>query len=444
MATRRFHYFSPARILLLSVIGMIVLGALLLSLPVCRTVYMTPVDLLFTSAAVTCVTGFLTVPMTNFTSIGKIIILIQMQIGGLGIITLTLFLMSLFLNLNFSTQLMAGQLLDLDSWKNIKKTIFFIMGFTLSLELVGALILFIHMYPVYPLTTALFFSVFHSVSAFCHAGFSLFPDNFVIYKNSSSILLPIAFIILWSSLGFLAWYEIIQALRDWPSKKRFVISLHTKLVLFITLILVSLGTIIYLFLEYNNTFAGLSPSMRVVNAFFNAVAARGTGLTTIDVALLESATLLIIMILAFIGSSPGSPGSGIKTTTFAVFYSTIRSAIFGRASVSLYGRKIATDQINRTLSIVALSIAWLIFALFLLLITDSDKSFIDVLFELISSFATLGLSTGVTPQLSIAGKYIIIITMIVGRVGSLAVFLALFRIPKKTEFTYPEERIMLG
>jgi trk system potassium uptake protein TrkH len=444
MATKRFQHFSPARILLLSVIGTILLGAFILSLPICRTTYMAPVDLLFTSTAVTCVAGFLTVPIQHFTLIGQLVILIQMQIGGLGIVTLTLFLMSLFLNLNFSTQLMAGQLLDLDSWKNIKKTIFFIMGFTLSLELIGALIFFIHMYPHFPLRTSIFFSIFHSVSAFCHAGFSLFPDGFSVYKNIPSVLLPIAIIILCSSLGFLAWYEILKACKDWSIKQRFIVSLHTKLVLFITFILVSLGTIAYFLIEYNNTLISFSPMMSLVNAFFNAVCARGTGYSTTNVSFLENATLLVIMVLAFIGSSPGSPGSGIKTTTFAVFYSTIRSAIAGRSSVSLYGRKIATDQINRTLSIVALSITWITIGLFILLLTDSDKRFIDLLFELISAFSTLGLSTGITVNLSTLGKYIIIMTMVIGRVSTLAVFLALFRIPQKTEFTYPEERIMLG
>ncbi|MCA9770101.1 hypothetical protein KC460_01905 [Candidatus Dependentiae bacterium] len=444
MAPIRIAHFSPARILLLSVITTIIIGALILSLPICRKVYMAPIDLLFTSTAVTCVAGFLTVSLTDFTTVGHTVILILMQIGGLGIVTLTLFLMSLFLRLNFSTQLMAGQLLDLDSWKNIKNVIFFIMGFTLLLELISAVSIFYVIRNDYSLGRALFLSAFHAASGFCHAGFSLFPNNFALYKESPLMLIPMTLVIFASSLGFLAWYEIIRGLRQWRKKKRFVISLHTKLVLFISFTLVFLGTTLFLLVEYKNTLSGLSPFISSINALFNIVASRGTGFTTVNVANLHNASLFLFMVLTFIGSSPGSPGSGIKTTTFAVFFSTVKSAIASRPSVSLYGRKIAKDQVDRALSIIALSLAWLLIAMFLLLLTDSDKPFIDMLFELLSAFGTLGLSTGITQNLSYWGKHIIITTMVLGRVGSLAFFLALFSIPRKTEFTYPEERIMLG
>lgn len=445
MAPLRIAHFSPARILLLSALGTIIIGAVILSLPMCRNVYIPFFDLLFTSTSATCVAGFSTVPLENFTKIGQLVLLIQIQIGGLGLVTLTLFLMSLFVRFNFSTQLIAGQLLDLDSWRNIKKVIFFIIGFTALLECIGALFIFSVIHRDYTIHQALFLSLFHAVSGFCHAGFSLFPHNFIPYQNSPLMLIPLSIIILASSLGFLVWYELLHAFWQWVQGKRCALSLHTRVVLFISVVLIVIGTILFFFVEYNNTLRDLPFLSKIINAFFNTVCARGTGFTTFNMVQLQYATLLLVMVLAFIGSSPGSPGSGIKTTTFAVLCATIKSAIVDRSSVFIYGRRIPVDQVHRTLAIIALSIAWIMIALFILLITDANQSFIAIFFELVSAFSTLGLSTGITYQLSSLGKYLIMITMIFGRIGSLAFFLALFKLPrKKVDFTYPEERIMLG
>jgi trk system potassium uptake protein TrkH len=445
MTSKRMgHFFSPARILLLSLMGTIIISMFILWLPVCRKTSISLVDLLFISTSAICGTGLSPISLHDFTTIGHIALLIMMQIGGLGIITLTIFLVSLFLQLNFSTQLIFGQLLDLDSWKHIKRIIFFIIGSTLIAECISTICIFLTIHHEYSLKTALFLSIFHAVSGFCHAGFSLFPDSFVTYQNSPMMLLPMIVLIFASSIGFLVWYEILRILYAWQLSKRHLVSLHTKLVLLISLVLVGVSTLLFFAVEYNHSLRGFTFFMKIINALFNVVCARGTGFITIDLAELEYATLLLFMVLAFIGSSPGSPGSGIKTTTITVLYSTIKSAIVGQSSVFLYRRKIPMDQVYRALAIAALSISWIVIALFLLLLTDSGKSFIAILFELISAFGTVGLSLGITEKLSILGKCIIMITMVLGRIGSLAFFLALCKIPKKSDFTYPEERIMLG
>ena len=200
----------------------------------------------------------------------------------------------------------------------------------------------------------------------------------------------------------------------------------------------------YWSLEHNHTLADVSWFGSFVNAIFNGVAARGTGFSTVNITEISLALILVIMICAFIGSSPGSTGSGIKTTTLAIFMATIRSALTDRGSIELYGRRIAKDQIYKSLAIVALSAIWILMATFVLLITEPDWSFIAVFFEVVSAFATLGLTLGSTASLSTFGKIVIMFTIIMGRIGILTLILAFRKSHDTVEFSYPEERVMLG
>jgi trk system potassium uptake protein TrkH len=212
----------------------------------------------------------------------------------------------------------------------------------------------------------------------------------------------------------------------------------------ITFITILVGTFLFFWLERDHTLNHLSPLTALINSLFITVSARGIGFSTLSVASLTYASGLLIMALAFIGSSPGSPGSGVKTTTFAVLCAFIKSTLREDQSVLLYGRKVARDQLNRAITIVVLAISWIIIALFLMLICESHFAFFDLLFELVSAFGTLGLSTGITPHLHTSGKVIIMITTLVGRVGVISFLLSLLPFHPKKEFSYPEERIMLG
>ena len=372
--------------------------------------------------------------ISNFTPFGHTMLLILIQIGGLGLITLTLFLMSFFIRFGFATQLMAGQLLDLESWKNIKTILFFIVLITLCIETIGTLLIFGSIYKDYALSQAFFLSVFHAVSSFCDAGLSLFPQGYITHKDNFTLLLSVSCIMTFSGLGFLTWFDIMQCMKTFKQRKKNHLTLHSKIVILMTFILITSSVLLYWILERHNTLLSLSMPLGLINALFNGIALRGTGFTTIPIDQLQLATLLLIMIMAFIGSSPGSTGSGIKVTTFAILIATIKSAIKGQTIVTIMGRTIPKDQTYKAMAIIVLGCCWILITTFCLLITEQGMSFLDILFESVSSFATLGLSTGITPYLSSIGKFFIIISMIIGRVGALSLVLAFWKKHENPEF----------
>lgn len=440
---RSIVHFSPARIIVSSIILTLVCGALLLKLPFCHTTGISWIDALFTATSCLCICGLSTVPFTGFTFFGQSILLVLIQIGGLGLVTLTFFLMSFFVKFGFTTQVMAGQLMELESWKDIKKLIFFIICFTALIEFFGACTTFISIYPDYSLARALFLSVFHAASTFCDAGISLFPQGMISYKTHYMMLLIDSCIMIAAGLGFITWYELYRYGKSLYQKKRFHISLQTNIVLSMTCCLAVLSIVLYWMLERHNALSGMSPFLTFINAVFNGVAIRGTGLATVNAHQLQLATILLIMILSFIGSAPGSTGSGIKVTTFAVFLATVQAAILGRSGVSITGRSIARDQVFKAVSIVALSLCWIVITTFFLLITE-EWPFLDILFEAVSAFATLGISFGISASLTVVGKLFIIASMIVGRISALTLLLAFYKRHETADFSYPEERIILG
>jgi trk system potassium uptake protein TrkH len=443
MAPRQIAHFSPGRILLISLCCAITIGAFLLSLPMARFVPMSWIDLFFTSASVTCVTGLLTVPLADFTPFGQCIILCLMQIGGIGLITLSLFLMSLFIEFGLGAQILAGKLLEFESWKNMKSMLFFIINLTLTIELIGALIFLPILLYDYQLPKALFLSIFHAVSSFCDAGLTLFPSGMVSYQASWPMLLTTSVLMLLGGIGFITLHELLEYAKLRRAGIRSHLSLHTKIVLWMTLLIVSTSVVLFWVLERNNTLSSMSTPLGILNAFFNAISSRSTGFTTISTFELNAATIFMILIIAFIGSSPGSTGSGIRTTTFALFLATIKSAIMGQPFVHIKGRRIPLDQIFKAVSIVALSQAWITATIFCLLITEKGWDFFNIVIEVVSAYTTLGFDTGGTPHLSFAGKIFIIAAMIIGRVGSLTVVLALKKKMDTADFKYPEERVML-
>lgn len=435
--------FSPGRTILISVLAAIFFGTLLLLLPGSRKESIPIIDLIFTATSLTTVTGLQTVPLTSFSPFGQCLILLMMQIGGLGLITLTIFILSIFVQLGLTTQMLAGQILELESWKNIKNLLFFIFKFTIFFEGLGAVITFFTIHHDYSFIHAIFLSIFHAISSFCDAGFTLFPDGMIGYNNNPVMLITTSILMLFGGLGFITWHELLSYFSNMMQKKRRHLSLYSKIVLSTSATLITSTGILYWILERHNTFAHMTPSIAFLNTVFNAIASRSTGFVTVHATELQVATLFIVMIIAFIGSSPGSTGSGIKTTTFAVFLTTVKSAVMGQNSVQIKGRRIPKDQVYKAMAIISLSIGWILVTTFCLLITESRWEFFDIFFEVVSAFATLGISTGITPFLSLTGKIFIIITMIIGRIGSLTVMLALRRKPETQEYQYPEERVML-
>lgn len=444
---KHLSHFSPGKIILYSVFITIALGTLALSLPLARVQPIAFIDLLFTAASSTCVTGSYTVALDNFTQFGHIILLILMQIGGIGLITLTIFLLSFFIDFGFAHQVMVGQIMELESWKNVNRLIIFIILSTIFIEAVGALCVFMAIKDAYPLGQALFLSIFHAISSFCNVGVLLIPNEFFIH--SYWLLSVTALLMTIGGLGFITWREILYYLRSWQQKKRYVFSLHSKIVLYGTFGMIITAALIFLILEHDNTYADMGYLKRVAHALFQAVSFRSGGFTIFAINSLALPTLFFIVFIMFIGTSPVSTGSGIKITTITVFLATIKAAITNRTSVEIRSRRIAMDQVYKAIAIIALSMAWIGVTILFLLITETGWGFFAIFFETVSTFSNVGISTGLTKNISTIGKAFLIITMIVGRVGSLTLLLALRqialrKIPDATGFTYPEERVMLG
>lgn len=445
MAIKTLAHFSPGRTILLSIFVTILIGTLLLSLPIARKTEIPIIDLLFTATSATCVTGLFTVPLQHLTTFGQCVILCLIQIGGLGLITMTLFFMSLFVNLGLTTQLMAGQLLEIESLHHIRKILFFIIGLTIAIELTGAIFIFAAIRHDYTFLKACFLALFHSVSSFCNAGISIFPNEMIHYNTNLLMLNTTMLLVFCGGLGFITWREILLNMHAWLKRKRIVFSLQTKLVLMGTSITIFFLAALFWILEHDNAFAGMSPIATIINALFQSVAMKSTGFLTIAIDQLQLASILLIMIYSFIGSAPGSTGSGVKITTFILLIAIIKAGLENKQAVEIKGRRIARDQMLKAITIIALSLFWIFFSLFLLLITEERIRFIELVLEAVSAFTNLGLSTGITPHLSLAGKLFIMCSMIIGRIGSVTLILALRKAKKEVvEFSYPEERVMLG
>lgn len=451
MSKNKLIDISPAHIILFSFFILILCGTLLLALPIAHIIPMSFIDLFFTATSATCVTGLFTIPLSNFTLFGKTVILGLIQIGALGLATMSLFIISLFIDLGLGTRFMAGQLFELDSWKNIKRILIFTFASTFILEILGAIIFFSIFYAQYPLRNALFYSVFHSISSFCNAGVSFFhfltEQNLDIYKTNYRFLATTTFLTFFGGLGFITWHEILTRVRAYfSSSKHHRFSLHSTIIIYGSAIMFTTTAILFWLLEHNNTLKNLTFMQSIANTVFHAVSFKSCGFILASLVDFMPATLFLILLVGLIGSSPGSTGSGVKITTFALFISVVKSAINGRTSVEAFERELPLDQIYKAIAVISLSIGWILFTTFCLLLTEKSWSFLDVFFETVSAFSNVGFSLKGTQKLSELGKIFIMTTMFIGRIGSLTFILGLKLRTKKdaTDFSYPEERVMLG
>lgn len=443
--SRRSIY--PGQLILLSLLTAIGLGTAAL---VVSSAYPHPValiDLAFTATSAVCVTGLSTIPFSEFSSLGQVILLLLIQIGGLGLITITLFFMYFLVNIGLSGSIIASQILEIDSWRDVRRMTAMIILFTLVCESIGTLVLYMLVHTTHHGYAAWFFALFHAVSAFCNAGIVLSSDIVHIYGASPYFLLTIGALMLAGGLGFFTWFELGKAFQNCMQRKRFHLSLHSLLTLKISAALITITTLCYLLLERTHSLADESFISALGIAFFHAISFRSAGFLIVpSIFLLSPATVLFLFIIAFIGSGAGSTGSGIKITTFAVFIAAIKSAITGRNEVEIAHRTMAHDQVYKAIAIIALSLGWIVMSTFLLLITETSQTLGNLFLESISAFSCLGVSMDVTPTLSPLGKIIIMASMIAGRVGSLTLLLSLkMQKPESSYgFSYPEERVLLG
>lgn len=447
MQTRKSFFSSPGRTILISMLATIIVGSLLLYSDWAHIGSLSYIDALFTATSSTCVTGLLTVPLTQFTLFGQSIIMLLMQIGALGLISLTVFLLSLFMNLGLTAAHMTEEILEVGGTRRSRDMLFFIMIFTGIIESIGCIATFITIHRHYSLGKAIFYSLFHTISSFCNAGFVIFPHEDQVAPTIVShpaLMIITALLVLVGGLGFVVWSEIVRYVRSWSSHKHFHFSLHSKIVFSMTAYLVIFMSSMTFVLEYLHQFLAHPSFSLILASLFDGICLRSAGFTTIEFSAIHLATLFTIMIISFIGSSPGSTGSGIKTTTFAIFLAAIKSTLSRRTWVEIKQRSIANDQVFKAMAIFALSLCWLASTIFLLLLTEQGWRFIDIMSEAFAAFTNLGLSTGITPYLSVKGKFLLIFSMLIGRIGSLTLLLAFKKQQTKAGFHYPEERILMG
>ena len=445
---------SPASFLLLSFMTAMLAGAFLLMLPLSTTSgNITFIDALFTATSAVCVTG-LTVLDTGayFTLFGQIVILLLIQLGGLGIMTVSVVLFQ-FLGkiISFKHRMAMQETFAHTPRKDIYRLIKSIFVFTLLVEGTGAVLLFFHWKNEFSAIKAIYMAVFHSVSAFCNAGFGLFNNNLMNYTGSYLLNFTICALIVLGGIGFPVVFEIYN-LAVKKRGARVKVSVQTKSVLVTTFILIASGTLLFFLLEPNNSLKGLTLTENILASLFQSISSRTAGFNTVDLSLLSDSAASILILLMFIGASPGSCGGGIKTTTLFVLFSLIKNRIRGNTTVNVFKKTLGKESLSKSVSIFLLSISLVTLVLFLLLLSDhfghkeiqNADRFISYLFEVVSAFGTVGLSMGATSAINSLGKFLLIITMLIGRVGVLTFSYVITTAEALKGIEYAEENLMVG
>jgi trk system potassium uptake protein TrkH len=446
-ASREERRFQPAQLLAISFMVAILIGTLLLALPFStQSGQISFVDALFTATSAVCVTG-LTVKDTStyFSTAGQLILLILFQLGGLGIMSFsTLILFVAGKKVSIKDRIIIQEGYAWSKIKNVKVLLRNIFVYALIIELVGTLFLYLHWCQKFSGQRAFFESVFHSVSAFCNAGFSLSSDSFIACRGDLWLNLILMTLIVLGGLGFLVLQEFKEVIVALIERKKVRISLHTKLVLTLTSILI-VGSALSLFvIEGNRAMLGFGMKEKILASFFQAVTARTAGFNTMALNSLSVASVFMLITLMFIGASPGSTGGGVKTSTAGVIFAFLRSRIHARESISLFYRTLPLDLVIKAFAVITLSIGLIFLAVFIFFIAQPDESMKRVFFEVVSAFGTVGLSLGITPKLSGLGKTVLVLTMFIGRIGPLTLLYAFSRRRAYGKFEYVEESVMIG
>lgn len=456
-------YFNPTILFVISFLFLILIGTLLLMLPKAGAEYpLRFIDALFMATSAVCITGLSTIDVaTVFSPFGHTVLLILIQLGGLGIMTFTGFFGYFFSGgFSYKNQLMYSEFLGQNKVASVINTLLKIIFVTLLFEAIGAVFIFFSTEASDFETNGdrAFFAVFHAVSAFCNAGFSTATDG--LYHTSIrynySVQLIIAWLFITGGFGFGIVFNLYTFVKRWAISffqklvankpyvyRAWVINFNTRLVMWMTGVLLVASTVLTFILEYGNTLQEHHTLWgKWVAAFFMGNSSRTAGFNVVDMNMLSFPTLMLSTLLMWIGAAPGSTGGGIKTTTFAVAILNIVSLARGKDKLEIFGRHVAPDSVNKAFAIIALSIFAVGITVFGLSITDGHLGILPITFESFSAYATCGLSLGITPQLSAAGKAIVIGSMFVGRVGLLTLLVALIKNVKNRSYEYPQEKVL--
>lgn len=446
---RRLESLSPTRLIVSSFLVVIVTGALLLMLPFATRNGITPVQAFFTATSATCVTGLVVLDTyQGFTLFGQTVVICLIQIGGLSLVTLaSFFTLALRRRVGFRSMKLASESIGTSNVAEARGLLLVVMKLAAFFESLGFLLLLPVFVPEYG-AEGIFISIFLSISAFCNAGFDILgrTQSYVSlmgYASNWYVQGIIMFLIVAGGLGFLVWHDLGQ----W--RKTHHLSIHTKVVLFCTILLIVGGTVGFAFLEWNNpaTLGGMTAGDKIVNSMFQSISARTAGFNTVDLASMSSITKCMLCVLMFIGAAPGGTGGGIKVTTFSVILVTVASVVTGREDAQIFRRRIDKKTVYQALSIAMLSLGVVIFVTLVVFFNCGEViSPLDCLYEVVSAFGTVGCSVGVTGQMHPLALIITMITMFIGRVGpvSLAISLASQRREQGKFDILPEGKISVG
>lgn len=455
-------YFNPTILFVISFLGLILIGAALLMFP--RATLITRLsfsEAIFMSTSAVCITGLsVTDISTNLSVFGQSVIMILIQVGGLGIMTFTGFFGYFFSGgLSFKNQLMYGEILDENKLNSVITTLLTIIFITILFEFIGAVFIYLTLDPALFESEGkrIFFAAFHAISSFCNSGFSILHDGIgnPNYRYNYNFQIVLALIFILGGLGFSTVYNFYTFVINKFKRLTAVLvgkevkykaqyfKFNTKFIVYCNVIVLFVITISYFFLEQKHT---LLQDHTVygewITSFFMANASRSAGFNSVEIGLLGAPTLVMITIVMWIGSSPGSTGGGVKVTTVALAFLNIFALARGKDAIEIFKKRIALESIHKAFAIILLSGAVISISFLLLLFTDGDKSMKALLFETISAFTTCGLSLGITPFLSTGGKYIIMFTMFVGRVGTLTLLMSLIKNTRKKSYIYPTEKLL--
>ncbi|MDQ1912134.1 TrkH family potassium uptake protein [Paenibacillus sp. GD4] len=440
---------TPPQILVLGFAAIIVTGAILLTLPIASATGkpLSFLNALFTATSATCVTGLVVVDTgTSFTIFGKIVILALIQVGGLGFMTMsTLFAFALRKRISLKERLILQEAMNQGSMEGIVRLIRKVLYYSLTIEFMGAVLYAIRFSMDMEPGQAIWFGIFHGISFFNNAGFDIFGpitgpfSSFTSYVDDWMINLVSCALIVLGGLGFV----VLSDLLDYRKLRK--LSLHSKVVLSMSAFLIGLGAVVIFLFEFTNTrtLGSLDLSGKILSSLFQSVAPRTAGPNTVDLAGLRQATQFFIIILMFIGASPGSTGGGIKTTTFTILIGAVIAMIRGKEDIVMFRHRLGKDRILKAITLTLFALFLVVFAS-MLLSTTEDHHFLMILFEVTSAFATVGLTMGLTPDLTDFGKVMICLMMFIGRLGPLTLAYALGPKTEKELYRYPEGKITIG
>lgn len=443
---------DPAQTMVIGFAVVILFGGFLLNLPISTKngESIGFLDALFTATSAVCVTGLVVVDTaTYWSSFGQGVIITLIQIGGLGFMTIaTMFALITKKKINLRERLLIQESLNQKDLSGMVKLTRYVILITFIIEGIGAILLSFTFIPQFGLGRGIWYSIFHAISAFCHAGFDLMGSvsgpfsSLTSYVDNFMIVMTISALIILGGIGFPVMLDVIN------TKKISRLNMHSKIVIVATTILIVIGSIFIFIVEFNNpkTLGPLSIPGKLLASLFQSVTTRTAGFNTVDLTLIRESSLFVMIILMFIGASPASTGGGIKTTTLAALVITVKSFISGKADIEVFERRISSSIVTKAVGIFFIAVALVVFGTLALSITDEGFTLVECGFEIVSAIATVGLSIGGSPNLTMMGKVIVMIAMFIGRVGSLTIFVALLSkgARKKPPVRYPEGKIIVG